>query len=202
MARITHLPNRHAATRSRVASPITCIFASCPELILVRPRTRHGPRVGTNDSHDTPPECRTLTDQVRGFTGFPALVTHTTIITHNRDSPQGMWELKTLHRTCLSGLSEEHPQSVAPLFRSLATFSFLFLKVLPIGALSTSMGSDASSECGLVSSGGLSEGLGCGLSAFRQATSIFGVCTRAGRMWVSCCELLVSHDPHDIARCG
>ena len=70
MARITHLPHRHAATLSRVASPITRVFASCPELILVRPRTRHGPRVDTNDSHDTPPECRTLTDQVRGFTGF------------------------------------------------------------------------------------------------------------------------------------
>ena len=25
---------------------------------------------------------------------------------------------------------------------------------------------------------------------------------RAGQMWVSCCELLVSHDPHGIARCG
>ena len=23
---------------------------------------------------------------------------------------------------------------------------------------------------------------------------------RAGRMWVFCCELLVSHDPHGIAR--
>ncbi|KAF3557677.1 hypothetical protein F2Q69_00012704 [Brassica cretica] len=23
---------------------------------------------------------------------------------------------------------------------------------------------------------------------------------RAGRMWVSCCEFLVGHDPHDIAR--
>ncbi|KAF2565941.1 hypothetical protein F2Q68_00024583 [Brassica cretica] len=63
MARITHLPHRHAAARSRVASPITRVFASCPELILVRPLTRHGPRVDTNDSHDTPPECRTLTDQ-------------------------------------------------------------------------------------------------------------------------------------------
>ncbi|KAF3498643.1 hypothetical protein DY000_02053507 [Brassica cretica] len=34
MARITHLPHRHAATRSRVASPITCDFTSCPGLIL------------------------------------------------------------------------------------------------------------------------------------------------------------------------
>ena len=25
---------------------------------------------------------------------------------------------------------------------------------------------------------------------------------KAGRMWVFCCELLVSHDPHGIARCG
>ncbi|KAF2601364.1 hypothetical protein F2Q70_00025940 [Brassica cretica] len=24
----------------------------------------------------------------------------------------------------------------------------------------------------------------------------------AGRMWVSCCELLASHDPRGIARCG
>ncbi|KAF3580232.1 hypothetical protein DY000_02030669 [Brassica cretica] len=71
MAQITHLPYRHAATRSKVASPITCVFASCPELIFVRPHTRHGPRVDTNDSHDTPPECRTLTEQVRGFMGFP-----------------------------------------------------------------------------------------------------------------------------------
>ncbi|KAF3494300.1 hypothetical protein DY000_02053903 [Brassica cretica] len=71
MARITHLPHRHAATRSRIASPITRVFASCQELILVRPRTRHVPRVDTNDSHDTPPEYRTLTDQVHGFTGFP-----------------------------------------------------------------------------------------------------------------------------------
>uniref|UniRef100_M4DKI5 Rab-GAP TBC domain-containing protein n=1 Tax=Brassica campestris TaxID=3711 RepID=M4DKI5_BRACM len=55
MTRITHLPHRHAATRSRVANPITRVFASCPELILVRPRTRHGPRVDTNDSHNTQP---------------------------------------------------------------------------------------------------------------------------------------------------
>ena len=48
----------HAATRSRVASPITRVFASCPELILIRPRKRHGPRVDTNDSHDTPPGVR------------------------------------------------------------------------------------------------------------------------------------------------
>ncbi|KAF3560216.1 hypothetical protein F2Q69_00012557 [Brassica cretica] len=70
MARITHLPHSHAATRLRVASPITRVFASCLELNLVRPRTRHGPLVATNDSHDTPPECRTFTEQVRGFTGF------------------------------------------------------------------------------------------------------------------------------------
>uniref|UniRef100_A0A0D3D4T9 Uncharacterized protein n=1 Tax=Brassica oleracea var. oleracea TaxID=109376 RepID=A0A0D3D4T9_BRAOL len=63
MARITHLPHRHATTRSRVASPITPVFASCPELILVRPTTRHRPRVNTNDSHDTTPECRTLANQ-------------------------------------------------------------------------------------------------------------------------------------------
>ncbi|KAF3585221.1 hypothetical protein F2Q69_00029435 [Brassica cretica] len=52
--------------------------------------------------------------------------------------------------------------------------------VLPIGTLSTSIGSAASSECVLVASGGLSEGLGCGLSALRRATSIFGFCTRYG----------------------
>ncbi|KAL0660638.1 hypothetical protein Bca4012_097475 [Brassica carinata] len=74
MARITHFPHRHAVTRLRVASPITCVFASCLELIFVRPRTRHGPRVDTNDSHDTLPECRTLTDQVCGFTGFPVKI--------------------------------------------------------------------------------------------------------------------------------
>ncbi|KAF2549068.1 hypothetical protein F2Q70_00021638 [Brassica cretica] len=60
----------------------------------------------------------------------------------------------------------------------------------------------ASSECVLVASGGLSEGLGCGLTALRRATSIFGICIRAGRMWVSFCELLVSQGPHDITRCG
>ncbi|KAF2620135.1 hypothetical protein F2Q68_00039192 [Brassica cretica] len=95
----------------------------------------------------------------------------------------------------------------------LDTFPFLFFKVLPIRALSTSIGSTASSECALVVSGGLAEGLGYGMSALRQATSIFGICTRtsltidvdinrAGRMWVSCCELLVSHNPHGIARCS
>ncbi|CAN7138028.1 unnamed protein product [Brassica rapa subsp. narinosa] len=56
MTRITHLPHRHAATRSRVANPITRVFTSCPELILVRPQTRHGPRVDTNDSHNTQPQ--------------------------------------------------------------------------------------------------------------------------------------------------
>ncbi|KAF2575651.1 hypothetical protein F2Q70_00003649 [Brassica cretica] len=60
----------------------------------------------------------------------------------------------------------------------LSNLSFLFLKVLPIGALSTSIGSAASSECVLVVSGGLAEGLGCGLSVLRQATSIFGICTQ------------------------
>ncbi|KAF2533501.1 hypothetical protein F2Q70_00029581 [Brassica cretica] len=38
--------------------------------------------------------------------------------------------------------------------------------------------STASSECALVVSGGLAEGLGYGMSALRQATSIFGICTR------------------------
>ncbi|KAF3533528.1 hypothetical protein DY000_02040286 [Brassica cretica] len=121
----------------------------------------------------------------------------------------------------------------------LSNFPFLFRKVLPIGTLSTSISHAASSERVLVISGGLAEGLGCGLCALRRATSIFGICTRyfrcarrsmgaegcrlmavslsidgrisvpinfdinrAGRMWVFCCELLVSHDPHGIARCG
>ena len=104
----------------------------------------------------------------------------------------------------LIGLSEEHPQSVgkvgllefssgilktllrklsisfslAPLFRCLATFSFLFLKVLPIGALSTSIGSGVSSECVLVVFGGLAKGFGCALSALICALSIFGICTQ------------------------
>ncbi|KAF3582932.1 hypothetical protein DY000_02029549 [Brassica cretica] len=59
------------------------------------------------------------------------------------------WEFKTLHRAW----------------------------VLPIGILSTSIGSAASSEGVLMASGGLFEGLGCGLSAFRRATSVFGICT-------------------------
>ncbi|KAF3593183.1 hypothetical protein DY000_02022082 [Brassica cretica] len=68
--------------------------------------------------------------------------------------------------------------SIAPLFRCLATFSFLFLKVLPIGALSTCIGSGASSECVLLVSGGLAECFGCGLSALIRVMSIFGNCTR------------------------
>ncbi|KAF2551462.1 hypothetical protein F2Q68_00036194 [Brassica cretica] len=68
--------------------------------------------------------------------------------------------------------------SLASLFRCLATFPFLFLKVLPIGALSTSIGSAASSECVLVVFGGLAEGLDCGLGALRRAMSIFGICTQ------------------------
>ncbi|KAF2555667.1 hypothetical protein F2Q68_00016907 [Brassica cretica] len=51
-------------------------------------------------------------------------------------------------------------------------------EVLPIGALSTSIGFGASSECVLVVSGGLAEGFGCGLSALIRALSIFGICTR------------------------
>ncbi|KAF3486123.1 hypothetical protein F2Q69_00052668 [Brassica cretica] len=88
------------------------------------------------------------------------------------------------------------------IYGCLATFPFLFLKFLPIGAISTFIGSAASSDCVLVVYGGLAEGLGCGLSALRRATPIFCICTRARRMWVFCCELLVSHDPHGIARCG
>ncbi|KAF3587230.1 hypothetical protein F2Q69_00029983 [Brassica cretica] len=68
--------------------------------------------------------------------------------------------------------------SLARLFRCLATFSFFFLNVLPIGALSNSIGAVASSECVLVVPGGLAEGLGCGLSALIRAMSIFGNYTR------------------------
>ncbi|KAF3549997.1 hypothetical protein DY000_02007328 [Brassica cretica] len=68
--------------------------------------------------------------------------------------------------------------SLSSLFICLATFSFLFLKVLPIGALSTSIGSGASYECVLLVSGGLAKGLGCGLSAVIRAMSIFDNCTR------------------------
>ncbi|KAG5393591.1 hypothetical protein IGI04_023554, partial [Brassica rapa subsp. trilocularis] len=81
----------------------------------------------------------------------------------------------------LLGLSEEHPQyvgNVSFLERCLATFSFRFLKVLPIVALSTCIGSGASSECVLVVSGGLAKGFGCGMSALIRAMLIFGNCTR------------------------
>ncbi|KAG5411023.1 hypothetical protein IGI04_007342 [Brassica rapa subsp. trilocularis] len=48
----------------------------------------------------------------------------------------------------------------------------------PHRALSTCIGSGASSECVLVVSGGLAEGFGCGLSALIHAMLIFGNCTR------------------------
>ncbi|KAF2565465.1 hypothetical protein F2Q68_00025256 [Brassica cretica] len=82
---------------------------------------------------------------------------------------------------------------------SLVSLKNIHNLVLPIGTLSISIGSAASSEGVLTAYGGLSEGLGYGLSALRRATSIFGICTqmsidldvnRAGRMWVFCCELL------------
>ncbi|KAF2534547.1 hypothetical protein F2Q70_00029130 [Brassica cretica] len=90
---------------------------------------------------------------------------------------------------------------------------------LPLATLSTSIGSTPSPGGVPTVSGGFSEGFGLSLSALRRATSIFGICTRmsidggvrmsidvyvdkAGRMWVFCCELLVSHDPHGFARCG
>ncbi|KAF3586909.1 hypothetical protein F2Q69_00029123 [Brassica cretica] len=60
----------------------------------------------------------------------------------------------------------------------------------------------ASSECVPVASGRLAEGLGRGLSASIPALSIFDSCTWTGRMWVSCYELLVRHNPHGIARCN
>ncbi|KAF3566215.1 hypothetical protein DY000_02014957 [Brassica cretica] len=50
--------------------------------------------------------------------------------------------------------------------------------VLPIGALSTSIGSGASSGCLLVVSGRLAEGSDCGMCALIRAMSIFGNCTR------------------------
>ncbi|KAF3569541.1 hypothetical protein DY000_02015985 [Brassica cretica] len=59
-----------------------------------------------------------------------------------------------------------------------STFPFLFLRVHPIGTLSTSIESSPSSEGIMTVSGGFSEGLGLGLSALRRATSIFGIFTR------------------------
>ncbi|KAF3518728.1 hypothetical protein DY000_02060039 [Brassica cretica] len=106
-----------------------------------------------------------------------------------------MWELNTLHRTwyckppritlllqcnhilhLLSGLIEHSPNVLSVFLVSLKNIHNLW--VLPIGALSTSIGSAASSECVLVVSGGLEEGLGCGLSALIRAMSIFGKYTR------------------------
>ncbi|KAG5375926.1 hypothetical protein IGI04_040522 [Brassica rapa subsp. trilocularis] len=52
------------------------------------------------------------------------------------------------------------------------------LWVLPVRALLTSIGSVASSECALVVSGGLAEGLGCGLIVLIRVMSTFGNCTR------------------------
>ncbi|KAF2557344.1 hypothetical protein F2Q68_00016153 [Brassica cretica] len=52
------------------------------------------------------------------------------------------------------------------------------MRVLPVGTLSSSIGSSPSSEGVLTVSGGFSEGLGVGLCALRRATSIFGICTR------------------------
>ena len=53
--------------------------------------------------------------------------------------------------------------------------------------------------------GGLSLSIDGGLSLSidgRISWPIDFYINRAGRMWVSCCEHLVSHDPHGIARCG
>ncbi|KAF3568255.1 hypothetical protein DY000_02014932 [Brassica cretica] len=60
---------------------------------------------------------------------------------------------------------------------SLVSLKNIHNLVLPIGTLSTSIGSAPSSEGILAVSGGFSEGLGLGLSALRRATSIFGICT-------------------------
>ncbi|KAF3576247.1 hypothetical protein DY000_02031191 [Brassica cretica] len=61
---------------------------------------------------------------------------------------------------------------------SLVTLKNIHNLVLPIGSLSTFIGSAASSEGVLMVFGGLSESLGRGLSALRRATTIFGICTR------------------------
>ncbi|KAF3546180.1 hypothetical protein DY000_02007333 [Brassica cretica] len=57
----------------------------------------------------------------------------------------------------------------------------------------------------LLIDGGLSLSINGGLSLSNDG----GLClpidvdtNRAGRMWVSCCELLVSHDSHGIAQCS
>ncbi|KAF3589151.1 hypothetical protein F2Q69_00029073 [Brassica cretica] len=68
--------------------------------------------------------------------------------------------LKNIHNLCVS------------------TFSSLFLRVLPIGTLSTSIESSPSSKGILTVSRGFSEGVGLGLSSLRRATFIFGICTR------------------------
>ncbi|KAF3556694.1 hypothetical protein F2Q69_00012846 [Brassica cretica] len=59
-----------------------------------------------------------------------------------------------------------------------ATFSFLLLRVLLVGTLSSSLGSSPSSEGVLTGSGRYFKGLGLGLSALSRARSIFGICTR------------------------
>ncbi|KAF3485222.1 hypothetical protein F2Q69_00052133 [Brassica cretica] len=64
---------------------------------------------------------------------------------------------------------------------SLVSLKNIHNLVLPVGTLSTSIGSTPSSEGVLTVSGGFSKGLGLGLSALRRATSIFGICTRRGR---------------------
>ena len=68
--------------------------------------------------------------------------------------------------------------SLTPLFKCFSTFHFLFLRVFPKGTQSISIDSSPSSEGIMTVSGGFSEGLGLGLSAFRRAISIFGICTR------------------------
>ncbi|KAG5410586.1 hypothetical protein IGI04_006905, partial [Brassica rapa subsp. trilocularis] len=92
------------------------------------------------------------------------------------EHPQFVGKVGLLEWTLLRKLSITF--SLAHLFRFFATFLFLFLKVLPIGILSTSIGSGASSEYVLVVSGGLAEGFNCDLSALIRALSIFGICTR------------------------
>ncbi|KAF3576621.1 hypothetical protein DY000_02030738 [Brassica cretica] len=59
-----------------------------------------------------------------------------------------------------------------------ASFSFLLLRVLPVGTVSSSIGSSPSSEGVLTGFGRYSKGLGLGLSALSRARSIFGICTR------------------------
>ncbi|KAF3583674.1 hypothetical protein F2Q69_00030763 [Brassica cretica] len=113
-----------------------------------------------------------------------------------------MWELNTFDQTWYCKLPRTtlllQCDPILHLFSDLMEYSPNVL----FRALSTSIGSGASSECVLVVSGGLAKGFGCGLSALIHALSIFGICTRNVRgahrsmgtggcrsTVVSCCQL-------------